>query len=100
LPALSKAKSKSLGIKCMNNSNQMMLGWRLYADDWNDLLVKSLNDPGVPYNNKRVLLVPGNNLDYTSAVDNWNPANSVDKSPLQKYLGNSREVWKCPADLA
>jgi len=100
LPALSKAKSKSLGIKCMNNSKQMMLGWRLYADDWNDLLVESLKDPSAPYDNKRVLLVGGANLDYSNAPDNWDPTRSVDKSPLMKYLGNSREVWKCPADLA
>ena len=28
----------------MNNNRQMMLGWKLYADDWNDLLVESLKD--------------------------------------------------------
>jgi len=38
LPALSKAKSKAQGIGCMNNTKQIMLGWRMYADDNNDLL--------------------------------------------------------------
>jgi len=99
LPALSKAKSKSIGIRCMNNSRQMMLGWKLYADDFNDLLVESLKGGGAPYDAKRVLMVQGN-LDYSSSIDNWSPTNTVDKSPLMKYLGNSRDIWKCPADLA
>ena len=97
LPALSKAKAKSLGIQCMNNNRQMMLGWKLYADDWNDLLVESLKGSGAPYDSKRVLFVPGN-LDYSNATDNWSFTNTIDKSPLQRYLGNSHAVWKCPAD--
>src|SRR2546421_12145416 len=42
LPALAKAKTKAQGIGCMNNLRQMMLGWRLYSDDFNDILVASL----------------------------------------------------------
>src|SRR3954469_19282665 len=60
LPALGKAKSKTQGIDCMNNSRQMALSWRLYADDNEELLIKSLDNPGgTPENNKRALLVPG-----------------------------------------
>ena len=88
LPALGKAKSKTLGIQCMNNNKQMMMAWRLYAEDHQGLLVKSL--AGGPEDNLRVLLVAG------SASDS--PTNTIDKSPLMKYLGNTREVWKCPAD--
>jgi prepilin-type N-terminal cleavage/methylation domain-containing protein len=36
LPALAKAKEKANGIKCLNNGKQLLLGWRLYADDNND----------------------------------------------------------------
>src|SRR6476660_3110858 len=90
LPALSKAKSKTQGIKCMNNGKQMMLAWRLYADDYDELLVKSLD--GGPESDKRALLVTG------SASDP--PQNTIDKSPLMKYMGNSRDVWKCPSDTS
>ena len=38
LPALTRAKQKAQSISCMNNTKQMMLGWRMYADDNNDLL--------------------------------------------------------------
>ena len=39
LPALGKAKAKACGVSCLNNTKQLMLGWRLYADDNNDVLV-------------------------------------------------------------
>lgn len=41
LPALSKAKAKAQGIGCQNNLRQLMLGWQLYAVDFNDALVRS-----------------------------------------------------------
>jgi prepilin-type N-terminal cleavage/methylation domain-containing protein/prepilin-type processing-associated H-X9-DG protein len=88
LPALAKAKSKTQGIKCMNNGKQMMLAWRMYADDNEELLVKSLD--GGPEAAKRALFVAGNASDPAT--------NTVDKSPLMKYMGNSREVWRCPSD--
>src|SRR5436190_17220476 len=72
LPALAKAKLKTQGIKCMNNGKQMMLAWRLYADDNDELLVKSLNDPAAPENNKRALLVTRTASDP--------PTNTIDKS--------------------
>jgi len=88
LPALSKSKSKAQGIMCMNNGKNMMLAWRLYAEDNDDLLVKSLD--GGPEAAKRALLVAG------SASDS--PTNTIDRSPLMPYLGKSRQVWKCPSD--
>ena len=38
LPALSKAKTKAQGIKCMNNGRQMMLAFKIYATDNEDWL--------------------------------------------------------------
>jgi prepilin-type N-terminal cleavage/methylation domain-containing protein/prepilin-type processing-associated H-X9-DG protein len=98
LPALSKAKGKTKGITCMNNGRQMTLAWQLYAEDNNELLVKSLDNSAVPENNKRALLVRGN-LDYSNNRDNWEPTNTVARSPLQKYNGNSYQIWKCPSDV-
>jgi prepilin-type N-terminal cleavage/methylation domain-containing protein/prepilin-type processing-associated H-X9-DG protein len=99
LPALSKAKGKTKGINCMNNGKQMTLAWQLYAEDNNELLVKSLNDSQVPENNVRALLVPGASLNYSNARDNWDPTTTVARSPLQKYNGNSYQIWKCPSDI-
>ena len=36
LPALGRSKQKALGVCCMNNHRQLVLGWRLYADDNKD----------------------------------------------------------------
>ena len=98
LPALSKAKSKTKGITCMNNNKQMVLGWRLYADDNDELLLKSLDSTATPENAKRALLVRGN-LDFSNNKDNWEPTNTIALSPLQKYIGNSYQIWKCPSDI-
>lgn len=39
LPALSKAKSKAQGIKCINNLKQLTIAWHLYAGDNDDRLI-------------------------------------------------------------
>lgn len=96
LPALAKSKTKAQGIKCLNNLKQMMLGWQLYAEEYNDLLLASLDMPAA---DRRVRWVTGN-LDFSNARSNWDPAVDVDKSPLMPFVGRNREIWKCPADLA
>jgi prepilin-type N-terminal cleavage/methylation domain-containing protein len=93
LPALAKSKTKAQGIGCLNNLRQMMLGWRMYPDDYNDLLLASLDVTG----QKRVNWCPGA-LDYTANRSNWDPTADLAKSPLMPYIGNTFAVWKCPAD--
>jgi prepilin-type N-terminal cleavage/methylation domain-containing protein len=94
LPALSKSKAKTKGIQCMNNLRQMMLGWKLYSDDFNDLLLASL-----PVNRlKRVNWVDGN-LDYSAKAENWDVNLHVMKSPLMPYVGKNAALWKCPSDI-
>src|ERR1700744_1030361 len=46
LPALSKAKVKAQGIKCMNNERQLALGWMMYASDSQDVLIPNPGDGG------------------------------------------------------
>jgi prepilin-type N-terminal cleavage/methylation domain-containing protein/prepilin-type processing-associated H-X9-DG protein len=97
LPALGKAKSKTKGISCMNNTRQMMLGWRLYSEDFDDVLLASLDMNPNPY--RRVRWVNGN-LDYTSSRSNWDPEVDIAKSPLMPYLGGRNfSIWKCPSDV-
>lgn len=93
LPAMSKAKTKAQGIGCMNNLKQMMLGWRLYADSYEDLLLASLD----VNKDKRVVWVTGS-LDYSNNRSNWDPNQDLIKSPLMPYIGKSFAIWKCPAD--
>jgi prepilin-type N-terminal cleavage/methylation domain-containing protein/prepilin-type processing-associated H-X9-DG protein len=97
LPALSKAKSKTKGVECMNNTRQMMIGWKLYSDDFSDWLLASLTGGGVDIH--RVNWCTGN-LDYSSASANWNITNDIIKSPLYPYVGRNPKLWQCPADVA
>jgi len=47
LPALSKAKSKAMGAKCLNNYKQTSLAYKLYSDEYDGILVP-FNSPGAP----------------------------------------------------
>src|SRR6201985_789527 len=52
LPALASAKAKAQSVKCLNNTKQWGLAFRLYTDDNHDIVpeegntVNSINDPG------------------------------------------------------
>ena len=97
LPALSKAKTKAQGIKCMNNLKQLQVVWHLYADDNSDKVTTSgYTSPVEP----------------TSWVDGWldfNPGNRDNTNTLAlmdpqrtkfaNYL-KAVDVYKCPADLS
>src|SRR2546422_889300 len=49
LPALGKAKQKAQGIQCMSNHRQLLLAWRMYADDSDGRLPYSSALSGSPY---------------------------------------------------
>lgn len=104
LPALAKAKAKSIGIRCMNNGKQMMLAWQMYALDNGDKVVHSLHGGdatgGTGANNPKFAPWVSGWLTWDTATDNTN-INFLrqDKySRLAKYMGNSLDIYKCPAD--
>ena len=98
LPALAKAKLKAQGIKCLNNHKQLLLAWRFYADDNNEIIPAAAD--GVTYNGRAVPEWDGGGwLDIPiSGDDDVLPELTVKKSPLWPYCGNSTEIWRCPAD--
>jgi len=97
LPALSRAKEKARAIQCMNNLRQMMIGWKLYPDDYNDLLLASLVNPGITAQG-RVQWVQG---DFRTVGDpgTWDREVYIARSPLMPYLGWNFSIWKCPSDF-
>jgi prepilin-type N-terminal cleavage/methylation domain-containing protein/prepilin-type processing-associated H-X9-DG protein len=107
LPALTKAKQKAQSISCMNNGKQMMLGWRMYADDNNDLLAP--NDypwtttyatAGANQANLKNWVVGTMNqpLDAADQPGNTGKSELLDpNSVISPYLPN-KGVWHCPAD--
>jgi prepilin-type processing-associated H-X9-DG protein len=93
LPALAKTKTKAQGIMCMNNTKQLSLAWRLYADDNGDRLPAAMAGGSGPEWDG------GGWLDFLpNRPDNWDPNQNIKKSPLWKYCGDSAGIWKCPAD--
>ncbi|MSU37031.1 MAG: type II secretion system protein [Pedosphaera sp.] len=93
LPALSKAKVKAQSIQCMNNLRQVMLAWRLYADD---------NGGALPFNtvfevNLNKSWCTGNLSYNTSNPDNTNKL-LFTKALLGQYFGSAANIFKCPGD--
>ena len=102
LPALSKARTKAQGISCMNNHRQLLIAWKLYADENRQELVaaSSWTPPG------SAVAIPdwtggdSETLDNPSSDGNWNAAKYLKASVLWPYCANSLGIWKCPADLS
>jgi prepilin-type N-terminal cleavage/methylation domain-containing protein/prepilin-type processing-associated H-X9-DG protein len=95
LPALAKAKTKAQGIKCMNNSKQLMLAWRLYADDGADRIPFAYVQDTPTLADYPFAWVHG---DVSVAADAWNVTNTIARGAIWPYAGKSAEVFKCPAD--
>lgn len=92
LPALSKAKSKSQGIHCLNNTKQLTLAWRLYADDFNDILLSCQDMPGrTNWCGGDLDFQPNRNVNYDLYVN-------IFPSPIFPYAKNAA-IFRCPADV-
>src|SRR5260221_5893954 len=84
LPALSRAKSKTQAISCMNNGHQILIGWLMYADDHNNRVATSFE-------------WVGGQLNYSGSTDNTN-LDILNQRMLAPYL-KSTAVYRSPADL-
>ena len=107
LPALSKAKSRTQGVYCMNNCKQLVIGWLSYTHDFSDNIVYGLHGTGaqggggydIPNIGHVTSWVSGW-LDWTTSSDNTNTLFLTDDkyARLANYFGKSKNVFKCPAD--
>jgi len=97
LPALSQAKGRAQAILCLNNTKQLILGWQLYADDFDGVL---------PYNLVMTANGPRMNLNWVNNVmtwdlssDNTNPA-TITEASLGPFVSKATAIYHCPADHA
>jgi len=97
LPALGRAKLKAQAVQCMNNGRQMMVAWRLYADDNSDNTPSAWGNPSdwIPLGDMSWM---GDASADGGNQYNWNTDFVVKKSRLWPYCGNSTGIWRCPAD--
>ncbi|HVY68325.1 MAG TPA: type II secretion system protein [Verrucomicrobiae bacterium] len=104
LPALAKSKTKAQGIKCMNNLKQVMLAWQMYMLDNDDKIVMSFHGGqatgGAAANTAANAPWVVGWLTFGTESDNTNTLFLTEEkySKLAKYMGNSKYVYKCPAD--
>jgi prepilin-type N-terminal cleavage/methylation domain-containing protein len=97
LPALNKAKFRAQSVFCMNNHRQLCLAWRMYSDDNHDKLLFASEDPDNP-ETAEAAWVTGT-LDFDPGKPaNWDPALTIEKSPMWPYCGRNPAIWKCPSD--
>ncbi len=104
LPALTKAKAKTQGVYCMNNTRQLMIAWSMYAHDGQDRLVPAFHGGDAQGGNFDPAIGPGwceGWLDWTLSTDNTNIDFLIsDKySRLAPYIARSKNIFKCPADV-
>jgi prepilin-type N-terminal cleavage/methylation domain-containing protein len=107
LPALTKAKQKAQSISCMSNTKQLMLAWRMYGDDNNDVLAPNDYPFLTPYfgsaNPAQMKnWVVGTMARGTDAGDapftTGGVSELLDRNSLLSPYLPSRAVYHCPAD--
>ena len=105
LPALGKAKAKANGAVCLSNQKQVILAWRMYAEDNRDqILPTQFTSSGVTVDLYAGGYwrgpTPGPNFNVGMAVaEAMNRVrNGFSNSPLGKYCPGYA-AYHCPGDL-
>lgn len=83
LPALAKAKNKTLQAKCLNNQHQIFIGYHLYNSDFNDFF-PLYEDWGTLGGKTGTMVLHGGKVPET-------------RRPLNTYV-TARQSFHCPAD--
>ena len=99
LPALARAKAKAQGAQCLNNSRQLILGWTMYASDYEDRLAYNLDADHASRTGPVSLDINwvNNVMTWELDADNTNVA-FLDKARLTPYVGRSLNLYRCPSD--
>jgi prepilin-type N-terminal cleavage/methylation domain-containing protein len=107
LPALTKAKAKTQGVYCLNNTKQILLAWHLYADDNSGRLVYNTDGQQAGRDASHRSWVAGWLNNAISTPDNTNVDFLVHPDQSKRNYGallgpyvQSFKAFKCPADLS
>lgn len=91
LAALLKAKTKTRFVSCLSNQRQIGVAYHLYADDNNDCYPVHAGWAAVGGQGRPTGPISGYATHYGSRVP-------TTERPLNKYVGETVEVFRCPAD--
>lgn len=88
LPALGKARDQARTVGCLSNENQVYKGVLYYSEDNSGWIPYTAADWWATTGPKPYWInTPANNVSSKYAAD-----------ALQRYVGNDREIFHCPAD--
>ncbi|HEX9046630.1 MAG TPA: type II secretion system protein [Verrucomicrobiae bacterium] len=97
LPALSRARDRSQGMFCLNNTRQLLLAWVLYADD---------HESRLPYNLQMNRSSARNPLNWVNNVMSWEldsdntNLTTITGASLGPYVVGMTSIYRCPSDRA
>lgn len=94
LPALTRAKTKAEAINCVSNLKQLQIGWALYKDDFNEIMLPNAPASGLNLANT---WCSGTSEDWGIAIANTNTSYYTG-SIMGPYMANQIKVYKCPGD--
>lgn len=101
LPALSKAKAKTIGATCLNDQKQLAIGFTLYAGDFDDRLLPVGNGggywPGPIDSMGNVIPPPPNFTGLAPDVALANVQRGIQAGPMYRYVADVK-VYNCPGD--
>src|SRR5512136_1382489 len=91
LPALARAKAKAHQTKCASNQHQIGIAYHLYVDDNSDFYPRQ---PGWGTAGGK----PGNYRLMDFVVQSFGVTVPITNRPLNQYVANAVELFRCPAD--
>jgi len=103
MPALGAAKRKAAMASCISNQRQLLLAWRMYADDNNDYMVggncKLSSDWRIEPGDGTYTTVPTIPLTMTDATEKnkFMDVEGFKQGGLYKYCNNPN-IMRCPGD--
>ena len=87
LPALASSRSDGRAFRCLNNTKQLTLGWIMYANDNNEMLMPP-----------STWITSGSFLDWSTNPINTDTGYMLADALMAPYV-KSPATYKCPADV-
>ena len=98
LPTLTNAKNQAKGVQCISNMRQMVLGWRMYAQENREFIVLASQGEGADAVNSKYAWTQQTE-DFSDSAYNYDPSVDITVGPLYPYIG-SYMVYRCPSDTS
>jgi prepilin-type N-terminal cleavage/methylation domain-containing protein/prepilin-type processing-associated H-X9-DG protein len=95
---LAQTRPETPATQCRANLKRLTLAWQQYAEDNQGLLLTSAD--GLLFNGTLHPSWMAGYLDFSSLAINWDPTQSLARSPLWAYVQRDASLFRCPSDPA